>query len=275
MRSGRPSRTAQYVAVVRAVLTRRGDLDDPHAAGMLTPSMRLVDGALRLPGLSTWTRSPFFAALAARIALFDHAVQSAIADGIDQIVIVGAGYDSRAWRLAEPGVRYFEVDHPATQADKRRRASAGGPTYVPLDLGQQTVGTALAGSGFDADRRVLYVLEGLTMYLTRAGVEDLLRQLATTSAPGSRLAVNFGAPPGTGGRIERPRQRAIRFAGRLGGEPHRSFLRASEVGPFVEATGWHRPQVVTLRQAAQDLLGPTDLRVDGINPEAAAAVAET
>ena len=113
------------------------------------------------------------------------------------------------------------------------------------------------------------------MYLTRTEVEDLLRDLATTSIHGSRLAVNFGAPPGTGGRVERPRQRAIRFAGRLGGEPHRSFLRASEVGPFVEATGWCRPGVVTLRQAARDLLGPTDLRIDGINPEAAAVVAQT
>ena len=74
----------------------------------------------------------FGPSLAARTRFFDERVLEAISDGIGQVVILGAGYDDRALRFRSPGVRFFELDHPATQADKARRlrvikAGAGAP----------------------------------------------------------------------------------------------------------------------------------------------------
>ena len=64
------------------------------------------------------------ARLAARTRFFDEQVLAALDRGIRQVVIAGAGYDDRALRFRSPGVRYFELDHPATQADKRRLLAA-------------------------------------------------------------------------------------------------------------------------------------------------------
>src|SRR4029450_5111549 len=79
-------------------------------------------------------RSPSFAFLAARTVFFDQAVARALDEGVRQVVIAGAGHDSRTGRGARPAGGFFEVDHPATQVDKRRRAPAGGVVFVPVDL---------------------------------------------------------------------------------------------------------------------------------------------
>ena len=264
------SRTAQYVALTRAVLTEKQVLDDPYAAGMLTRPMRAVRVAMRLPPLRQRTDSPFFAALATRIAFFDGHVAAALDEGIDQVVIIGAGYDSRAWRFARPGTRFFEVDHPATQNHKRHRAPAGGgPKYVPLDLEANPLNEALVAGGFEWGRPALFVIEGVTMYLDGDSVRALLGQLADLAAPGSRLAVNFAAPPGTGTASDQWRQRALRLLGAASGERHRFFLTASEAGPFVAQTGWVLEEAGPLRERAPTLLGPTSMKIDGINPEGA------
>src|SRR5688572_17697920 len=99
------------VAVARAHLDRLGVVDDPLAAGMLTGRRRAVLRALGSPLLSRYGRSESFSFLAARTLFFDDAVTAALDAAIRQVVIVAAGYDSRAWRLARPSVRWFEVDH--------------------------------------------------------------------------------------------------------------------------------------------------------------------
>jgi methyltransferase (TIGR00027 family) len=270
VRAERASATAQYVAAVRTVLTEDGVIDDPHAAAMLSPRMRAVVGALHLPAVRRWRRSPFFAALAARIAWFDAEVVRAADDGISQIVVVGAGFDSRAWRLTRGGVRFFEVDHPASQAAKRRLAPPGGPTYVPIDLAVSPIGPALQAAGLDAGVPALFVVEGVSMYLTEAEVAALLEALLPTAGSGSRVAISFAAPPGTGGVVERIRQPLIRLAGRASSEPHRSWADRGTAGPLVARAGWTVDAVVALRDVAPVLLPSNRLALDRINPDAVA-----
>ncbi len=273
MRATRPSNTAQYVAMVRTVLTDQGVLDDPLAEGMLTPSRRAVATACGTRVLRWSTRSPFWAALATRIAWFDGEVRRAADDGIAQVVVVGAGYDSRAWRLARPGVRFFELDHPATQADKRRRAPAGGPTYVPADLARTSPSAALAGSGFDEGQRALFVLEGLVMYLAEADVRALLAALLTTGAPGSRLAVTFAARRGTDPWLKGVPMALLRTLGRLRGEPHRMLVGRTEAVALVAECGWRIDQGTSLHDVAPALLPGTHLPVDRISQDAAVVAA--
>ena len=271
MRDGRASSTAQYVAVVRAILHRQGAIDDPYALAMLRPMMRAAVALSSVPVLRARTRSALYGALATRTLFFDAAVDAALGAGITQIVLVGAGYDSRAWRLARPGVRFFEVDHPATQRDKQERApAAGGPVFVPVDLGRDAVVIALARAGFDPTMPAQFVIEGVTMYVVDDDVRSLLTALLEGAAGGSRLAVNFAPPPTSGDRRSGRRQRALRALGVARGEPHLSFLGASDARTFVAATGWRVDEVVRFRELATSIVSRTSLDLDGINPEACA-----
>ena len=156
---------------------------------------------MRLARVADWSRSPFLAALAARIVFFDREVGAALDDGISQVVIIGAGYDARAWRFARPGVAFYEVDHPATQSEKIDRAPPGGPTYVAVDLSVDPLVDTLAASGFDIGRPALFVIEGVTMYLTDAMVRRLLSQLAEQSCAGEPRGGQLRGAAGNG--IER------------------------------------------------------------------------
>jgi hypothetical protein len=111
-----PSRSALNVAFARTHLTWLGVIDDPYARQMLTPKRRRVAAALQLPGLRLLGRHSSLPGLAARTLFFDRFVADALDDEIRQVVIVAAGYDSRAWRLARPGITFFEIDQPAPTA---------------------------------------------------------------------------------------------------------------------------------------------------------------
>ncbi|HTN78423.1 MAG TPA: class I SAM-dependent methyltransferase, partial [Acidimicrobiales bacterium] len=114
MEPGSPSITAQKVALQRLTFERvPAPYGDPGADIALASDVAagsVVDGESRL---STY--------LAARTVFFDRVVVGAIDRGVTQAVIVGAGYDGRALRYAKDGVSWFELDHPATQGDKRAR----------------------------------------------------------------------------------------------------------------------------------------------------------
>jgi methyltransferase (TIGR00027 family) len=264
VRAGQRSRTAQYVALVRTLLTEKGVVNDPFAPGMLTPSMRAAAFVLRR--LPRHTDSAFYAALAARTLLFDGAVTRALDDGVHQVAVIGAGYDSRAWRLARPGVTFFEVDHPATQADKRRRCPAGDVRFVALDLTQDTMRGALHGGGFDGAVPALFVIEGVTMYLERDDVHTLLSELAALAAPGSRLAVNFAAPGATGSPSNRLMQTTLAVLGRFQGESFRSGRDIEDTAAFVASAGWRAVECTSLRDGAERLVAHTKLDVAGVNP---------
>ena len=132
MKAGKPSVTARFVARTRATLDRpevsTGDAPAEH---------RLYESLGRTPlgrGSSRWRER-----MARRTAFFDRVTLAALDRGVCQIVIVGAGYDGRPLRFATPGVTWFEVDHPATQSDKRVRlaaacASTDDIVFVPIDL---------------------------------------------------------------------------------------------------------------------------------------------
>ena len=119
--------------------------------------------------------------LAARTVFFDSLAVDAIEHGVTQIIDVGAGYDARAWRLARPGVTFYEVDHPATQAAKRQvapPASAGVDVrFIPADLVVDDVGAALLAAGFDTTESCHVLVEGVTMYLDEESVTALWHSL--------------------------------------------------------------------------------------------------
>ncbi|HEX4245004.1 MAG TPA: class I SAM-dependent methyltransferase [Acidimicrobiales bacterium] len=180
-----PSRTSQTVAMTRAGFVR------PHTPTGDADAQRALCSGMR-PIRST----PLRAHLAARTQFVDNQVLAAIAGGVDQIVVLGAGYDDRGLRFHSPGVRFFELDHPATQADKRRRVARVAPnptglTFAPVDFRVDHPGAVLESAGHDAGRPSLFICEGLLVYLDQATIGSLLAALRNRAADDSTLAASL------------------------------------------------------------------------------------
>lgn len=126
---------------------------------------------------------------AARTTFYDLALERHIA-GIDQLVVLGAGFDTRSYRLpAETRVRCFEVDSPRTQAFKREMLNKAGldmtrVTYVPADFQEEDWLEKLVDAGLKPDQPSFFLWESVTMYLDREAVESTLRKIAGTAAGG-------------------------------------------------------------------------------------------
>jgi len=180
-----PSVTSQAVAVTRA------RLDRPHSPeGDLGAQAALCAGMQFSP--PDWLRP----SIAARTRFVDAHVARAIAAGLRQVVICGAGYDDRALRFRTTGVRFFELDHPATQDDKARLLAGRGViepglTLAPVDFRIDDVGAALERAGHRASKPSLFVCEGLLVYLDYPTCERLLTALAERAETGSVLAVTL------------------------------------------------------------------------------------
>jgi len=266
MDGAKRSRTAQGVAAERALLASKGVVDDPFAQEMLTPSMAAVVWVVNHGPHRIWTRSVTLAGLAARVRWFDSQVISAVNDGIRQVAVIGAGYDSRPWRIPGDGIQFFELDHPATQQDKARRAPQPSPVYVESDLTTEDAARSLLDCGFDPSLPAVFVLEGLTMYLSEDVVRRQLQLLGKMSAIGSRLAVDF-YPPRDAGTAQHHRQMRVQQLARSGsGESFRLALDRPQAVSLVQASGWSIDEVMSLRAAAIALV-PSDvgLPTDAVN----------
>ena len=138
--------------------------------------------------------------IAVRSRVAEDAAHRAISEGVRQIVVLGAGLDTFAYRLkAETGLRVFEVDHPATQAEKRRRLAAAeiaAPahlTYAPCDFEGAELSDALTSAGFDPGRRSFFLWLGVVPYLTQAAVFATLGFIAKLPG-GAEVAFDYPNP---------------------------------------------------------------------------------
>ncbi len=188
MRSDGPSLTARGVAAQRLLLDRPASrTGDPRADERLAQNL----AAGLVPG-----RSDFGSWVAQRTRFIDAELTAALAAPIRQVVIAGAGYDGRALRFRTPGVRFFELDHPLTQADKRNRLAAVGAAvddvvFASADFILDDVAGALETAGHDATAPTFFVCEGVLRYLPEPAFRGLLRALAQRAAPGSVLTTTI------------------------------------------------------------------------------------
>lgn len=209
MRAGRASRTAGHNALFRALEAARpaGDrvVDDPLAGAFLPPGLGAVAWVARArpgraavvavidrrwPGVRT--------SLVARTHLIDDTVATVLPE-VGQVVVLGAGFDTRPYRLPElagpAAVPVFEVDHPDTQRRKLQRLDARSVPhdhvrFVAVDFTRDDLATALAAAGHDRTVPALVVWEGVTNYLDAAAVDATLAWCAG-AAPGSHLVVTY------------------------------------------------------------------------------------
>ena len=208
MKSDQASSTAKLIAASTILLA-----SDPKTAALVAPgaralcerflSGRLADRMLAksasfaptralwrmlermvLPGITAhyWHRKRWI----------ERRCRQSIADGFQRVVIIGAGFDTLALRLASefPRIDWIEIDHPATQRAKRR--ALGGELaphmrFVAVDLAADPLPTEL----FDDGRGTLVIAEGVLMYLAPAAIDRLLQAIATLRAPSTRMVFSL------------------------------------------------------------------------------------
>jgi methyltransferase (TIGR00027 family) len=254
------------VLAERALLTEMGVLSDPVARTMVAPPWAAFTWVVQRWPSPKKPWSVARAGLAARVSWHDAQVTHALDAGIAQIAVIGAGYDSRAWRFARPGVQFYELDHGATQRDKMRRAPADGPRFVEADLGAQSAAQALLDHGLDGSRPALFVLEGLTMYLSEDVVRRQLGDLAQSSARGSRISVDFYPPPDAGTSRDRRHMSYQRLARTGSGEDLKLLVDRAQAVAIIEASGWSVTEATSMRDAAREYVGrDSGLPVDAVN----------
>jgi methyltransferase (TIGR00027 family) len=200
-----PSFSALYVAFARGVATHDPSLSracqDPIARRLLPRMLRaVVRGAERSPATARALRYGslgMFDHHAMRTGVIDHMLEAALDRGARQVVLLGAGLDTRGHRMRQlANAVVFEVDHEGTQSFKRTRARAlelhaREIRYVSCDFQRSHFEDVLRPAGFDASVPSCFVWEGVTMYLTEPAFERALAALSALCAPRSTLILTY------------------------------------------------------------------------------------
>jgi methyltransferase (TIGR00027 family) len=177
MRKKQSSLTAVGIAIVRAVESERPADEricyDPYARQFIPAWMYHAFGFFVKIGYAEWRGPGVNGFLVARDRYIDDVLKNFLDEGLQQLVILGAGYDSRVYRFdLTAQVKIFEVDHPATQTDKLSKLQVifgkvpEHIIYVPIDFNTQTLDGRLKESGYDPNLKTLFISQGVTMYLS-------------------------------------------------------------------------------------------------------------
>ena len=198
----------------------------------------------KMPG---WSNS-----IRARVRYFDDVVESAAAEGFGQLVILGAGYDTRAYRIdgLKNRVQVFEIDHPQTIERKTEIITRifgelpGHIVFVPLNLEYEDLWENLKKSGYSPTAKTLFVLEGLVMYLSRDAVEELFSGIARNAKVGSSILFDFVPQSLADGTSDSEGGKNIRDYTIMVGEPLRSGFTEGEIQTFLSGLGFSDVNVV-------------------------------
>ena len=184
----------------------------------------------------------------ARTKHFDKLLQEAGKNRLQQVVLLGAGFDSRPYRFgrALPGVRFFEMDHAPTSMYKKERIKAifgkipDNVTFVPIDFNAWNIIDALEKAGYDPKQITCFIWEGTSMYVTKEAIDRTLRFIATQSAPGSTVVLDYIPELAIQGDSEQyAGLRRVAFRMELAGEPFRGGLpdRVQAVETYINSCG--------------------------------------
>ncbi|MGA8328610.1 MAG: SAM-dependent methyltransferase [Mycobacterium sp.] len=207
MKAARSSTTAEQMALSRAIETRKPAAericDDPLAERFLGAKYRTLLWGRPLRNAVEKLIEQRFAGhhyyVIARTRYFDDFLRQRLAAGAEQLVILGAGYDSRPYRFADQlgGVQVFEVDHPATSAAKQAKVGAllgeipADVAFVAVDFTVDKLADKLLGCGYRTTRPTVFLWEGVTPYLDLVAVNEVLGFVMASAAAGSAIVFDY------------------------------------------------------------------------------------
>lgn len=247
MHEARPSRTAERVAIRRAahqLLDKPRVFDDPLAISIIGEQ-----AAAELRNKISADENRFSRALraimAARNRYAEDQLAAAVARGVRQYVVLGAGLDTFAYRncFRDQGLRVFELDHPATQAWKRERLKAAGinapaeMSFVPVNFEKQSLRQELEKSGFRCDEPAFFSWLGVVFYLTHDAFASTIKFVGSLPA-GSGITLDYAVEPSSLRFMERMVFAAIRRRVAAAGEPFRLFFSPKKIAAELQAAGF-------------------------------------
>ena len=254
MKAHRSSQTAENIALLRAIESTRPAGDrlcfDPWARYFLSETLAaIVDSPVsRTQLMANWeTVTPgVCGAVLVRGDFIDRCLKAAIDDGVGQLVILGAGFDTRAFRLKALGnlARIFEIDHPATQSakiDRLARLPQGvhrHVTYIAMDFETERLFDKLLENGYTPEARSFFIWEGVTYYLPAPAVEDTLSFIAAQSGAGSGLAFDYFSPAVADGTCTRSESVGLRAGLKRFGEAITFGIDPETIGDFLKVRGF-------------------------------------
>jgi len=262
VKSEEPSKMAEMIALHRVAESTLPEgtrvCYDPYAIHFVSPEV--IEFARKNPEKTKAMREHYerlFPGLGnsirARVRYFDDFVAEAVDDGIEQLVVLGAGYDTRAYRIdgLKERVNVFEVDHPDTQEVKMEKiekifgALPLHVAYVPLDFEKDGLGPRLMEMGYDRSKKTLFVMEGLIMYIPPKAVDDVFSFIVNNSGKGSWVIFDYYPDFMVDGESELDVANNIRNFLIQQGEPLKFGIREGSVEAFLTERGLSRVQNVT------------------------------
>ena len=254
MKEEKPSESAERVAAVRAAWSKRSEAErvcnDPLARHFLGPELGSVidDPSLTEAAAAAVEQSTpgAIGCIGARTRYIDDYLKTCIDSGIKQLVMLGAGYDTRPYRFAElkGKVRVFELDQPATQRAKIEKIKAiFGSTpdhvvYVPIDFDKESMADRLLSSGFARNLKTLFIWEGVTMYITAEAVDATLSFVARNSGKGSSIIFNYMFQSVVDGTCRTDDAEKMRQSYAQRGEPLIFGIREGAIDKFMSKRGF-------------------------------------
>jgi methyltransferase (TIGR00027 family) len=254
-----PSKMAELIALHRVAESALPEGQricyDPYAVHFVDP--KILEFARKNPEKTKAMREHYerlFPGLGnsirARVRYFDDFVKAAIGEGLEQLVILGAGYDTRAYRIEGLNkIRVFEVDHPLTQSikiGKIKKIFGSLPehvVYVPVDFESDDLGQKLLEKGYDNSRRTLFVMEGLVMYIPPKSVDETLSFILNNSAKGSAVLFDYFLQSVVDGTCETGKN--MRDFAAQQGEPFLFGIEEGTVEAFLAERGFSKARNVT------------------------------
>ncbi|MGB7162357.1 MAG: SAM-dependent methyltransferase [Mycobacterium sp.] len=207
MKATRSSTTAEQMALSRAIETRKPNAEriccDPLAERFLGPKYRILLWGRpfrdAVEGLIERRFAGHHYYVIARTRYLDDLLPEQLARGAEQLVILGAGYDSRPYRFADRlgGVQVFEVDHPATSAAKQAKVRdifgdiPANVAYVAVDFTVDNFADKLLACGYRTTRPTVFLWEGVTPYLDLAAVDGVLGFVTASAPAGSAIVFDY------------------------------------------------------------------------------------
>jgi methyltransferase (TIGR00027 family) len=226
MKEGKPSFTAEGTVAMRYAESLAPESErrchDPLAKDFLPAKFRIIGKSRLVAKIALWSVERLIPGMigyiVGRTQYIDDYLKARIDDGIEQLVIMGAGYDSRAYRFDElkGRVRVFEVDFPATQRVKKEKVRKifgsllDHVVYVSVDFDEKKLGEGLFESGFDKNLKTLFIWEGVTPYITAEGMDETLDFVAGNSGEGSSIIFDYLFQSSIDGTFQRKEVHRIR-----------------------------------------------------------------
>lgn len=256
-----PSKMAELIALHRVAESALPEGQricyDPYAVHFVDPE--ILEFARKNPEKTKAMREHYEclfpglgSSIRARVRYFDDFVKAALGEGLEQLVVLGAGYDTRAYRIEGLNkIKVFEVDHPITQdikIDKIKKIFGSLPehvVYVPVDFESEDLGQELLEKGYDKSQKTLFVMEGLVMYIPPKAVDETLSFIVNNSARGSEVLFDYFLQSVVDETCELETEKNMRDFAAQQGEPFQFGIEEGAVETFLAERGFSQVQNVT------------------------------